>query len=88
MAQNKNTAELAHAAEITQGSSHNANVTESAQESPIFQGVVHVENNAASITELIPLQRVLHTILGINQTQCIDVAYDGYEDFMEFENMQ
>ena len=37
---------------------------------------------------MIPLQRVLHTIVGITRTQYIDVAADVYEDFMEFENMQ
>ena len=41
-----------------------------------------------SILELIPIQRVLHATVGLNRTQCVAVAADGYEDFMEFQKMQ
>ena len=54
----------------------------------IFQLVIHAENNAAEIAVLIPLQRVLHTIFSLTWTQCIAVDADGYEDFINFKNMQ
>ena len=34
------------------------------------------------------LQRVLHIIVGLNRTQCVDVAAAGNEELMVFENMQ
>mmetsp|Transcript_15996 Transcript_15996/g.23840 ORF Transcript_15996/g.23840 Transcript_15996/m.23840 type:complete len:787 (+) Transcript_15996:5053-7413(+) len=46
------------------------------------------QNAAAAIMALSPLQRVLHTIVGLAQPACVAVAADGYEEFMDFENMQ
>ena len=88
MAQNANTVEKFHAAAISQGSSQNLNVAEAAQVEEIVQGSVNAENNAAAIATLIPLQRLLHTIVGLTRKKCASMEADGYEDFMEFENMQ
>ena len=46
------------------------------------------QNAAAAIMALSPLQRVLHRIVGLSQPACVAVAADGYETFMDFENMQ
>ena len=63
MAQNENLATPEHAVAITQGAEHNANTA--SQEAEIGQGLVSTANNAAAISTLIPLQRVLHTIVGL-----------------------
>ena len=72
MTQNKNTAAAAQAAVITKGAPQNTN--SSAQAAEIVQRVVNAANKSAAIAELIPLQRFLHTIVGLNQTQCVAVA--------------
>ena len=88
MAHNVNIEAASLAEAITQGAAHNENLAIAAQATAIIQGVVNTENNAAAIAALIPLQRVLHTIVGLNRTQFLDVSADGYEDFVDFENMQ
>ena len=88
MAQNANVSVASQAAAITQIEAQNANLAAAAQAAEIFQLVVNAENKAAEIAVLIPLQRVLHTIVSLTWTQCVAVTADGYEDFMDFENMQ
>ena len=66
----------------------NAHTESVSQEAEIVQGVVNAENNTSGIAAFIPLQRVLHTIFGLTWAQCVAVAADGYEDFMDFENIQ
>ena len=87
MAQNANAAAEAQVAAIAQGPAQNANVTAEAQAEAIVQGAVNAENNAATIATLRPFQRFFHTIVGLTRTQCISVASDAYEDFMDFENI-
>ena len=88
MTHNANTAVSAQSSETTKGEAQNANVAALYQAVSIIQGVVTAANNAASIAGMSPLQRFLHTIIGLNQTQCVAVSADRYEYFMEFENMQ
>ena len=88
MAQNKNSPEASHAAVITQGEAHHENAAAAAQEIEIVQGVVNAQNNAAAIAALRPIQRFLHNIFGLTRTQCVAVTSDGYEYFMDFENIQ
>ena len=82
MAQNKNSPEASHAAVITQGEAHHENAAAAAQEIEIVQGVVNAQNNAAAIAALIPIQRVLHSIVVITRMQFVAVVADGYEDFV------
>ena len=84
--QNAITAVEPQAEETTQGAAHDTN--KAAQAAAIVQGLVNAKNNSAAIVALIPLHRVLHTIVGLTRTQCAAMAADGYEDFMDFENMQ
>ena len=86
MKQNAAVSASAQTLAISQGGAKNANT--SAQAAATVQGLVNAENNAAAILASIPLQIVFHTIVGLTRTQCAAVAADGYEDFMEFENMQ
>ena len=79
---------VSQTAVIKQVEAHNANVSTAAQAAGIFQGVVNAKNNAADIQALRPHLRVLHTICGLTWTQCVYVSTDGYEDFMDFENMK
>ena len=86
MAHNSNAAAASKAEEISQGAGHNSNTA--AQATAIVQVVVNAENRAAAIAELIPLQRVLHTIVGLTCTQFVAMAADWYEDFLYFDNVQ
>ena len=86
MAHNKNASEASYTAEIEQGLEKNENAA--AKSESIVQGVVNEENNASDIKAQIPLQRVLHTIVGLTRTQCVTAAADGYEDFTDFDNLQ
>ena len=79
MAHKSNAESASQAAEITQVEAQNTNVAAESQTEEIFQGVLNAENKTADIVELRPLQRVLHTIVGLTWTQCLDVATDGYE---------
>ena len=87
MAQNTNSSEASHAAVITQGEAHHENAAAEAQKIEIVQGVVNAQNNAAAIAALIPIQRVLHSIVVITRIQFAAVVADGYEDFVEFDGM-
>ena len=86
MSQNADAASSTEALAMAQGASHNSN--SAAQASAIFQGVVNVENNNAEIAWLIPLQRFLNAIVGLTPKECVAVAADWYEYFMDFENIQ
>ena len=65
MTQNVTPVAASQAAAITQGAAHNANISSAAQAAEILQVVVNVSNNTATVAALIPLQRVLHTIVGL-----------------------
>ena len=88
MKQNENTPAAYQVTIITQGAAHNTNEAAADQSSAIVQEVVNAKNNSAAIVALIPLQIFLHIVVVLTHTQCVSVAADGYEDFMEFENMQ
>ena len=72
---------------IVQRSLKNENTASAAQVASISQGSENAENNAADISALIPIQRVLHSIVVITRMQFVAVVADGYEDFVEFDGM-
>ena len=48
--------------------------------------------NAAAAAERVlagldPIQRVLNNVVGLTQPQCVAIEADGYQEFMDFENM-